>query len=292
MKRGFITLATGDIYYYRLASNLLKSYKYRAGKFPFAILCDRKNEYTELFDEVVILDKPHNNYLDKFRILVDAPFDESFFIEPDCLIYEEIDCFWNYFKDATDCSSFGWNDSEIGTFLNTEDIKRRFDIHKAPLFCPGYIFVRKGELCTKIYEDAISVAKYLNEHKEIHPAAFVGNNLRDDPVFFCALAMNHCTCAVKPSVAKCINYPSFRYRNHHYPAMNIREGYLEDDKAGECARLCHFSTKHTRLGKYNQQVWAMKCYLNGWNFLGQFLETTFMEKLFFAYFMILSKIKK
>lgn len=45
--RGFVTIATGKEEYYRLAHNLLLSYKYHTeNPLPFALLCDRENEYT------------------------------------------------------------------------------------------------------------------------------------------------------------------------------------------------------------------------------------------------------
>ena len=43
-------------------------------KYPFAILCDRENKYTKDFDQVVLLDNVKNNYHDKFRMLIDSPY--------------------------------------------------------------------------------------------------------------------------------------------------------------------------------------------------------------------------
>ncbi len=44
--RGFVTLAVGHEKYYKLAANLLKSYKYNTAKsVPFAIIADRRNKY-------------------------------------------------------------------------------------------------------------------------------------------------------------------------------------------------------------------------------------------------------
>lgn len=42
--RGFVTIATGDEKYYKLAFNLLRSYKLHCTgeKLPFAVICDRK----------------------------------------------------------------------------------------------------------------------------------------------------------------------------------------------------------------------------------------------------------
>lgn len=90
MTRGFITIATGKELYYTLASNLLKSYRlFTDEPCPFAILCDRENEVTAEFDDVVILDHPLNSFWDKFELLKLAPYDETIFIDADCLAYAD-----------------------------------------------------------------------------------------------------------------------------------------------------------------------------------------------------------
>ena len=53
--KGFLTIATGKEEYYQIASNLLRSYHmFCKMPLPFAILADRKNEYTEEFDDVIL----------------------------------------------------------------------------------------------------------------------------------------------------------------------------------------------------------------------------------------------
>ena len=56
MTKGFVTIATGKEMYYAMARNLLMSYRFHNhGGPPFAIICDRENNYTEDFDDVVSL---------------------------------------------------------------------------------------------------------------------------------------------------------------------------------------------------------------------------------------------
>ena len=85
--RGFVTIATGKEHYYRIAGNLLRSYRLNAGRYPFAIICDRENEYTAEFDKVVRMEKPTNSYMDKLRLFDCLPFEETIFIDADCLVY-------------------------------------------------------------------------------------------------------------------------------------------------------------------------------------------------------------
>ena len=58
MTKGFLTIATGNEKYFILAKNLLNSYRYFSEKpLPFAIITDRYNQYTDEFDNTIILDK-------------------------------------------------------------------------------------------------------------------------------------------------------------------------------------------------------------------------------------------
>ena len=108
MTRGFVTIATGRKRYYIIAANLLASYRhFSASPLPFAIICDAENDYTKLFDDIVLLDNPHRSYLDKLVLPRLAPYDETIFIDADCLAYRDLNDFWNYFEQAADFTAFG-----------------------------------------------------------------------------------------------------------------------------------------------------------------------------------------
>ena len=91
MQRGFVTIATGDERYYILARNLLRSYRQNtATPMRFAVIADRHNQYTEEFDNAVILDNPTNSWMDKLTLLTSCPYDENLFLDADCLVYRDI----------------------------------------------------------------------------------------------------------------------------------------------------------------------------------------------------------
>ena len=80
MIRGFVTIATGAERYFDIARNLLWSYQqFASEKYPFAIICDRENEYTAEFDDVILLKEAHCNYLDKLQLYDYLPYDEIIF---------------------------------------------------------------------------------------------------------------------------------------------------------------------------------------------------------------------
>ena len=72
----------------------------------------------------------------KFRVVGDLerlpeylPFDETIFIDSDCLAYKDLNDFWEVFKDADDFSMFGTNfpvDYEYGWF----QLGKAISVHK------------------------------------------------------------------------------------------------------------------------------------------------------------------
>ena len=164
MTRGFITIATGREIYYQLAKNLLLSYHlFCDNPYPFAIMCDRENEYTEVFDDVVILEKPLNSFLDKFELLNKSPYEETIFIVAGCLAFADLNAYWDYFSKADDFTGSGCNypiDSELGLFQKGRVGPYNDRVHWKPDICGGLYFIRKGAVCDSLYEEC----KYISAH--------------------------------------------------------------------------------------------------------------------------------
>lgn len=149
MTRGFVTIATGKKRYYTTAANLLKSYRhYSANPLPFAIICDAKNEYTQLFDDVMILDNPHRSYLDKLVLPRLAPYDETVFIDADCLAYRDLNDFWSFFENAADFTVFGSSNppnSPYAWFKKNDVGEYAEQVEFIPDFIGGVYFIRKSK---------------------------------------------------------------------------------------------------------------------------------------------------
>ena len=169
MTRGFITIATGNEKYYHLARNLLLSYKlFCDNPLPFAIMCDRENEVTALFDQVVLLEHPLNAFWDKFELLVRAPFDETIFIDADCLAYADLNLYWDYFAQADDFTGCGTNypiDSEKGLFQDGEIGEYNGRAHWKPDICGGLYFIRRGETCDALYRECQHISQHYDEFR-------------------------------------------------------------------------------------------------------------------------------
>ena len=261
ISRGFVTLATGKDIYYQMAYNMLRSYRIHNQTYPMAIICDRENEYTRSFDKVVLLADVKRDYRDKFRLLVDCPYDENIFIEPDCLIYRNLDHFWDLLSKESDFTSFGWNDGSPALWFKSEEawaatgMTEPMETVTIPLINPGYLFIRNGSICKHMYQDMLDIAERLMPYKDIEDRSFVNGRLRDDPVLCVGMKKHGCVCAAKPSVGKCMSIPS----GYTFRKISLQDGELEvADKNGkifsDCA-LLHFSTRRVlEEGLYSNQI--------------------------------------
>ncbi len=107
-ERGFVTIATGDERYYRMALNLLRSYRFHADYlYPFALICDRATAETAEFDDVIVLNDPSNSYNDKLRLYEFMPYYETIFIDADSLAYGNLNAWWTLFEKTDDFCVFG-----------------------------------------------------------------------------------------------------------------------------------------------------------------------------------------
>lgn len=192
-KQGFVTIATGDERYFKMARTLLYSYRLTAeNKLPFAIITDRENEYTKEFDDVVLLDKCTCTYIDKIMLLKKCPYEETIFVDADCVAYRDLNQYWNVFKNADDFSCLGENltlDTQKRGWFNLAGAgKYKDEIKYIPNFHGGIYFIRSGAVCNKMYEICKEVIAHYEEY------TFRSPKPADEPVI--ALAMAVCGCKI------------------------------------------------------------------------------------------------
>lgn len=240
--RGFVTIATGSEKYYKLALQLLYSYKAHCkGTVPFAIICDRKNEYTREFDKTVVVEHPHYSYMDKLLLYKYSPFEESIFIDADSLILADLKDIWNDFADMDDVSCYGVSlplESEKGWFSygDCKEYKNKIsfliDLHG------GIYYFRKTKRCKEIFEQAIKLSR---EYSKYNFRNFV--DPADEPVM--AMSMAICGCHPCEKKMRVLFIPSY------YGKVKVNlEGkiYLFGEERKE--EICHFGTNNTALFLY------------------------------------------
>lgn len=253
--KGFVTLATGDERYFELAANLLQSYCYfTKKKYPFAIIADKENKYTQMFDKVVLIQEAEGSYMDKIRLLNTCPFEENIFIDADCLAYKDLNEYWECFQDADDFSCFGSVlplDSKDGLFKQ-EDVAEYKNKIKFVTHLHGVIYyIRKSKLCEELLTTCFDIIKnydhYYFEYFE-KPA--------DESVFALAMALHNCR-PVERRARYYVFLPVAKYIK-----QDIAKGYLayETFKDGltENGMLIHWANINTKRSTYKVEAYKLK----------------------------------
>lgn len=189
--RGFVTIATGEERYFKMARTLLYSYRLTAKEpMPFAIITDKENEYTKEFDDVIVLEHYTCTYIDKLMLMKKCPYDETIFIDADCVAYRDLNHYWRVFQGADDFACLGENlplDTVTGGWFTLAGAgKYRGQVQYIPNFHGGIYFIRSGSVCERMYEICQDVATHFEDYK------FKSEKPADEPII--ALAMSVCGC--------------------------------------------------------------------------------------------------
>ena len=246
MSKGFVTIATGDERYYRMARTLLRSYR-QTSKVPvrFAVIADRENKYTAEFDDVVILENPENSWMDKLRLLECCPYDENIFIDADCLIYQDINFFWGLFDGADDFSCFGKAlpmDSREGWF--TSEAAQVYPIRFITHLHGICYFIRKGAAVKKMTE---LCGQIVQNYGAVQYKGF-NDKLADEPVFALAMAVLD----LKPIERKPEYYCFVPFATKFQSNYFTKEVSFENPKDGKVERCCivHWGNLNTKKARY------------------------------------------
>lgn len=249
--KGFITVATGKEEYYRLAQNLLHSYRYFCDTpLPFAILCDRENEFTTEFDDVLIFrGEAVNSYLDKLKLGENLPYDANIFIDADCLAYGDLNRFFDYFEGADDFSCFGRVlplEDKTGWFEYENLGELQGKVSYVLGLHGGIYFMRKGDTSRKVFSDAQALIPDYSKFK------FKGrfDTPGDEPLIALSMAINHCHPIPFKGGAICCYWERVGCMS-----IDIAEGKaMIKNEPKETINLVHWGTRYTRELEYQKQI--------------------------------------
>ncbi len=249
---GFFTVATGDVHYYRIAENLLRSYRaHTAAPLPFAILADRENEYTRAFDKTVILKEPTCSYLDKLSLYDNLPWDINVFIDADCLAYGDLNVIFDHFRQADDFSCYGRVlplEDRTGWFCYEDlgDLQSR--VHYCVGLHGGIYYIRRTPRAAQVFAEARQIA---GEYDRFH---FKGrfSTPGDEPILALSMALNDCRpIPFHPEGICC-------YWEHEKELrLDIAAGKAVLQGTGQQTHLVHWGTRFTRQSQYQKQVAAL-----------------------------------
>lgn len=261
--KGFVTVATGSDAYYKMAADLLLSYRSRGmGQYPFAIICDRENEYTAMFDDVVLVDNFLRSTVDKL-LLRHSPYQETLFLDADILILGKIDDLWDVFRDEDDVSVFGCTlplDSQDGWFTYEGCGAYRPRVKYMLSMNGGIYYFRKTPRAEKIIEDAYGV---MEDYASVDFKYF--DTPQDEPLMAMAMVINGC----EPCTA---SYPMIILPACDHKVTADFLGNVYEDGQPSKAKLIHFSSPRTKLFLYNY-LNELNHHPGAWKTKGNYLRT-------------------
>lgn len=289
MTRGFITIATGKKQYYKIAANLVKSYRYFS-KFPlpFTIIAEEQNEYTELFDDVIITSDSQHSFMDKFLLFKLSPYDEAIFIDADSLCYGDLNVFFDLFEDATDFSAIGAmypRDKKGGAWYDIDGVWKYSDIlpYKSRVHA-GVMFLRKSEATNKMYSDCLEI---INNYDKFYFHSYP--NSKDEATLGVAMPLNNMKTIKEPSNIFAY-YPCLEYVN-----ADILHGNLSYKPYGKTVSnngvLFHYGTYETYRPVYKFNIKCLELLLrkNGKS-LNIFEKLMYEKKIWYWFIIVLYKI--
>ena len=247
--KGFFTVATGDTHYYKIARNLLRSYRYHTkDPLPFAILADRENEYTAEFDQVIILESPTNSYLDKLSLYDYMPFDTGVFIDADCLAYGDLNEIFSHFQDADDVCCYGRVlplEDKTGWF-NYEDLE---DLQSQVSYCVGLhggiYYIRKTGRAKVLFDTAKQIARDYARYNFKGHFSTPG----DEPIIALSMALT----GMKPIPFRDNGICCYwEYENKMQLDISTGKALVRPDR--RMVHLVHWGTRFTKGTLYKKQV--------------------------------------
>ena len=259
LTKGFITIATGKEQYYKIARNLLRSYRFTTkNPLPFALLCDTENEYTKEFDDVCFFDNPTRSYLDKLNMFDLLPYDMNIFIDADCLAFRDINRLFDIFENADDFCCYGRVlplDDKTGWFeyenIN-DDLQKR--INYVVGLHGGIYYMRKTEKCKKVLDDAKTFSLNYADYK------FKGKfeNPGDEPVVALSMAVNKCK-PIPHDFSSLICW----WEHENLFKLNITNHYAYCTPLNTKTDIVHWGTRFTGSIPYCKEIAALELNLQG-----------------------------
>ncbi|AXC13675.1 hypothetical protein ACPOL_4402 [Acidisarcina polymorpha] len=161
--RGVLTLAFGAPKYIEMAKALGRSLMLHAPETPRAVVTDSRDPELRKLYTATIEYRPsfgsnvrQKMYLDRY-----SPFDETLFIDSDCLVVGKLDVFWEAFRGLNFAVQGvqTLRTGDVDTFLDVDFVLQRFSLSGIPKFNGGIYFFNKSPEAVRLFETARSLLK-------------------------------------------------------------------------------------------------------------------------------------
>lgn len=259
MKRGFVTVATGDWYCY-LAQNLAMSYKMFGNcDYPFYVITDKNGEkkLKKYFDGVVVLQKPYYTFMDKMVVYNNSPFEQTIFIDADSNIVSDISFLFDDFeRNNSDMSCVGAfreinKQSQPNHFGDTA--VNHFKLKQYIAFNGGIYYFRKSVKCEECLE--FIQTELIPNYKKYQLKEFRNGQMADEPLYGLAfVVLGFDPLDTKKDIMKQVQ----KIENLSWNFKNRRCSFIWYGQSVSPVVL-HFGTHNTYTKKYVYYNSLLKC---------------------------------
>ena len=260
MRKGFLTVATGDYFHY-LAINMRNSYHYsQKQKYPLGVITDPDGAdlLRQYFDDVIVIPDKNAGYINKLRIQSLSPYDETIFIDADTLIVRDISDWWDVFgTSGYDVAVWGWNcdiTSPRCGKLVSKKAAEKYGITRYIGFNGGVYYFKKTPKAERIYARALEL---LDSYIEDEQHLFNGKK-GDEPVMAIALLENGIYGIEDPEKKRMFCTPGMR--NLKIDVLANKCTFTKYDYQVQPA-VMHWGTAETQKPVYCREVRILNLYL-------------------------------
>lgn len=184
--KGFITFAFGKKKYIEMAVAMAKSARHHGCKLPIAVVCDKRHKVLdEVFDVLIDMDSQYGRGVSqKIHIDCYTPFEETIFVDSDCIFFKSPDLLWERYKEAEGFGVEAYGYVSRGEhYYSLKDVDAfldYFNVQGFSTFNTGLFYFDRSEKAKIVFEKARDVYAV---HHELPLKEFKNSPVNDEPLF-------------------------------------------------------------------------------------------------------------
>lgn len=163
--RGVVTIASGNDQYLMLAGALLKSIRINSPATRVAVVTDRLDHpVAARFDDVVPFRADWGPpFLQKLHLADYAPYDETLYIDADCLVYGPLEEVWSWFADHGPVGVLARATATPNWCQDLSRLPAKYQVDSYLEFNGGLYYLRRGTDAEAIFAEARDVYQHSDE---------------------------------------------------------------------------------------------------------------------------------
>jgi hypothetical protein len=248
--RGILTMAYGGRRYRDQAVTLARSLDRWSPGIPRAVITDASDRRLRgLYDQCIALDPSRGPKLAHKLWLPDySPFEETLFIDADCLVVRNLEFLWELFGGLA-VGAVGEDHARDGHWFG--DVARRcdrFGLDSMPAFNGGLYYFRRSAETDLVFADARRLA---SSYEELGFARLRNGSIADEPLLSVAMARSPHAAMVHDD-GRAMRTPLGIRGRLHVDVLHGVGRFVKRDRTVEPA-IIHFCSYWTRRFEYRRE---------------------------------------